>query len=506
MTFINSMISWFMKKRMHQIELFMKYPLDVQDEWLKKLIEAGRQTEWGKKYGYNSINSYNDFTKQVPITDYEGLKPYIERLRKGEQNLLWNSEIKWFAKSSGTTCDKSKFIPVSQEALDECHFKGGKDLLSLYCNFNPDTRVFNGKLLGMGGTHISDNVEIGTFVGDVSAIIMENLPAWIELFRTPDLSVALMNEWEKKIDKIAAITSHEDVTNITGVPSWTLVLLNKVLEITGKNNILEVWPNLELIIHGGVSFIPYKHQFEKLIGGSVNYLETYNASEGFFGIQDRRNADDMLLMLDYGIFYEFIPVIEPGESLQQAIPLRQVETGVNYAMVITTNAGLWRYQIGDTIMFTSTDPYRIKITGRTRNFINAFGEELIVDNATNAIQTACEKTGAMVNEFTAAPMYFSENSSGAHEWLIEFDKEPDEIAYFSEVMDNALKSLNSDYEAKRYQNMVIGEPMIRVLPKGTFYEWLKKHNRLGGQYKVPRLSNDRNTVEEILQIAGMHSI
>ncbi|MFA6949770.1 MAG: GH3 auxin-responsive promoter family protein [Lentimicrobiaceae bacterium] len=506
MTFINSMISWFMKKRMHQIELFMKYPLDVQDEWLKKLIEAGRQTEWGKKYSYNSINSYDDFTKQVPITDYEDLKPYIERLRKGEQNLLWNSEIKWFAKSSGTTSDKSKFIPVSQEALDECHFKGGKDLLSLYCNFNPDTRVFNGKLLGMGGTHISDNVEIGTFVGDVSAIIMENLPAWIELFRTPDLSVALMNEWEKKIEKIAWITSNEDVTNITGVPSWTLVLLKKVLEITGKKNIKEVWPNLELIVHGGVSFIPYKHQFEKLIGGPVNYLETYNASEGFFGIQDRGDADDMLLMLDYGIFYEFIPVYEPGESLQQAIPLRQVQTGVNYAMVITTNAGLWRYQIGDTVIFTSTDPYRIKITGRTRNFINAFGEELIVDNATNAIQTACEKTGAMVNEFTAAPIYFGENSSGAHEWLIEFDKEPAEIAYFGEVMDNALKSLNSDYEAKRYQNMVIGEPLIRVLPKGTFYKWLKKHNRLGGQYKVPRLSNNRNTVEEILQIAGMHTI
>lgn len=500
MTIINSMISWFMKKRMHQIELFMKYPHNVQDEWFKKLILAGRQTEWGKQYHYNSINSYADFVAQVPITDYEILKPYIERLRQGEQNLLWNSEIKWFAKSSGTTSDKSKFIPISQEALDECHFKGGKDLLSLYCNEFPDTQVFTGRLLGMGGTHNSDNSEIGTFVGDVSAIIMENLPAWVELIRTPDISIALMDEWEKKIEKIAKVTSGENVTNITGVPSWTLVLLKRILQITGKKNIREVWPNLELFVHGGVSFVPYKSQFEKLIDGPMNYMETYNASEGFFGIQDSQNSDDMLLMLDYGIFYEFIPLNDVGESSQKAIPLYEVTTDVNYAMVITTNAGLWRYQIGDTVVFTSTDPYRIKITGRTRNFINAFGEELIIDNAIKALQTACDKTGAMINEFTAAPVYFSDNSSGAHEWLIEFDKQPDHIAYFIEVLDNALKSLNSDYEAKRYQNMVLSEPLVRILPTGTFYEWLKKQNRLGGQYKVPRLSNNRKYVDQIMEI------
>lgn len=491
-----------MKKRMHQIELFMKYPHDVQDEWFKKLITAGRQTEYGKLYDFNSINSYSEFIQKVPISDYEHLKPYIERLRKGEQNLLWNSEIKWFAKSSGTTSDKSKYIPVSQEALDECHFKGGKDLLSIYCNNNPDTQVFSGKLLGMGGTHFSDNPEIGTLVGDVSAIIMENLPAWIELIRTPGLSVALMNEWEEKIEKIATITSTENVTNLTGVPSWTLVLLKRILEITGKSNIKEVWPNLEVFVHGGVSFLPYKAQFEKLISGPMNYIETYNASEGFFGIQDRNQADDMLLMLDYGIFYEFIPLNDLGQSLQQAIPLHEVKTDVNYAIVITTNAGLWRYQIGDTVVFTSTDPYRIKITGRTVNFINAFGEELIIDNAIKALQIACEKTGAIVNEFTAAPVYFGENSSGAHEWLIEFEKEPDSIAYFTEVLDNALKALNSDYEAKRYHNMVLEEPLLRVLPKGTFYNWLKKNDRLGGQYKVPRLSNNRKHVEDILETAG----
>ncbi len=501
MTIINSMISWFMKKRVHQIELFMKYPHDVQEEWFRKLIQSGKQTSWGKTHGYDSISNYEQFINRVEITDYEDLKPYIDRLRKGEQYLLWNSEIKWFAKSSGTTSDKSKFIPVSQESLDECHFKGGKDLLSIYCNLNEDTKIFSGQFLGMGGTHISDNPEIGTYVGDVSAIIMENLPSWVELMRTPDLSIALMNEWEKKIQKIASVTSKEDVTNITGVPSWMLVLLKRILELTGKKNILEVWPNLELFVHGGVGFLPYRQQFEQIIGGKIHYLETYNASEGFFGIQDRFDSDDMLLMLDYGIFYEFIPLSETGQSTQYAIPLHEVKCGENYAMIITTNSGLWRYQIGDTITFTSTCPYRIKITGRTRNFINAFGEELIVDNAVKAINKACDKTGAIINEFTAAPIYFSDNTSGAHEWLIEFEKEPSDIAYFNEVLDNALKALNSDYEAKRYQNMVLSEPIIRALPKGTFYRWLKENNRLGGQYKVPRLSNNRKIIEEILIIS-----
>jgi hypothetical protein len=498
MTIFNSVISWFMKKRMHQIELFMKYPLDVQDEWFKKLILAGRATEWGKKYGYSSINNYADFINAVPLTEYDDLKPYIDRLRKGEQNLLWNSEIKWFAKSSGTTSDKSKFIPVSQEALEECHFKGGKDLLSIYCTNNPDTQIFSGRLLGMGGSHFPDNPEAGTFVGDVSAIIMENLPTWVELIRTPDLSIALMSEWESKIEKIAQITRYEDVTNITGVPSWTLVLLKRVLEITGKSNIRDVWPNLELFIHGGVSFLPYQNQFRQLIAGQMNYLETYNASEGFFGIQDRNDADDMLLMLDYGIFYEFIPVNELGQAESKTIPLAGVKAGANYAMVISTNAGLWRYQIGDTVTFTSVDPYRIKITGRTRNFINAFGEELIIDNAQKALQSACEKTGAMINEFTAAPVYFTDKSSGAHEWLIEFEKAPDDLAYFTEILDNALKSLNSDYEAKRYHNMVLGEPIVRPMPHGSFYNWLKKRDKLGGQFKVPRLSNNRIYVDEIL--------
>ncbi len=498
MPFINSVISWFMKKRMHQIELFMKYPHDVQSEWFRSLINSARNTEWGKKYDYAGIINHRDFAARVPVSDYEDLKPYIDRLRNGEQNLLWNSEIRWFAKSSGTTSDKSKYIPVSQEALEECHFKGGKDLISIYCNNHPDTQIFTGKLLGMGGSHFPDNPEAGSYVGDVSAILMENLPAWIELMRTPDLSVALMSEWESKIEKIAAITSRENVTNITGVPSWTLVLLKRILEMTGKKDIREVWPNFELFIHGGVSFVPYRPQFRKLISGEVNYYETYNASEGFFGIQDRSGAEDMLLMLDYGIFYEFIPVTENGEDGGAVIPLYEVKPNVNYAIIISTNSGLWRYRIGDTVVFTSTSPYRIRITGRTKNFINAFGEELIVDNAQKALDCACAKTGATLNEFTAAPVYFGDNNSGAHEWLIEFDNPPADLNYFTEVFDTALKSLNSDYEAKRYQNMVLGPPQIRIMPQGTFYKWLKLRDRLGGQYKVPRLSNDRKYVEEIL--------
>lgn len=498
MTIINSVISWFMKKRMHQLELFMKYPHDVQEEWFRRLILSARNTEWGKKYGYAGIENYEAFARRVPLNEYEDLKPYIDRLRRGEQNLLWNSEVKWFAKSSGTTSDKSKFIPVSQEALEECHFKGGKDLLSIYCNNNPDTRIFTGKLLGMGGSHFPDNPEAGTMVGDVSAILMENLPTWIELIRTPELSVALMSEWEQKIEKIASITSKEDVTNITGVPSWTLVLLKRILEITGKTDIREVWPNLELFIHGGVSFTPYRSQFKKLIPEPMNYLETYNASEGFFGIQDRTIADDMLLMLDYGIFYEFIPLDDEGTGQGKPVVLGDVKPGINYAMIISTNAGLWRYKIGDTVTFTSTDPYRIRITGRTKNYINAFGEELIIDNALKALDCACAKTGAMLNEYTAAPVYFGDTGSGAHEWLIEFATPPEDLQYFAEVLDNALKSLNSDYEAKRYHNMILGNPIVRSMPEGTFYQWLKLRDRLGGQYKVPRLSNDRKYVDEIL--------
>jgi len=503
MAFINSVLSWIVKQRVHQIELFMKYPLEVQFDWFTRLISAAKNTEWGRNYDYKSITHTDEFRNRVPLNDYETMKPIIERLRKGEQNLLWPTEIKWFAKSSGTTSDKSKFIPVSMEALEECHFKGGKDLLSIYCTNHPDTLLFDGKGLSMGGSHqiIEVNNESYYYDGDLSAIIIQNLPLWVEFRRTPNLSIALMDEWESKIEMMARATINHNVTSASGVPSWTLLLFKRVLEITGKSNILEVWPQFELFIHGGVNFTPYKEQFLSLLPSEkVSYLETYNASEGFFGIQDRDKADDMLLMLDYGIFYEFIPPDQIGTGNPKTLLLEEVELGVNYAIVISTNAGLWRYIIGDTVTFTTLNPFRIKITGRTRNFINAFGEELIVDNAEKGLAIACEKCKAIISEYTAGPVYFDGNSKGAHEWLIEFEKVPEDISFFTNIFDNALKSVNSDYEAKRYHDLILGEPIIRVMPKNIFYTWLKSKGKLGGQHKVPRLSNDRKYLLEIMQL------
>lgn len=499
MAILNSVLSWLMKKRFHQIELFMKYPHEVQQEWFKKLIAAARDTEWGRLYGYDSIETVEQYRGRVPVSDYEVFKPYINRLRKGEQNLLWNTDIKWFAKSSGTTSDKSKYIPVSIEALEECHYKGGKDMLSIYCNNNEDTRMFSGRGLAMGGSHnITEINNENYYDGDLSAIIVQNLPYWAEFIRVPKRSVALMDEWESKIEKMATSTINHNVTNILGVPSWTLLLLRRILQITGKQHILEVWPNLEVFFHGGISFLPYRKQFSDIIpSDAMNYMETYNASEGFFGIQDRLQGDDLLLMLDYGIFYEFIPVDCLEDEHPRTFSLDQVEKGKNYALVISTNAGLWRYLIGDTVMFTCLDPYRIKITGRTRNFINAVGEEVIIDNAEKALDVACRKCNAVITEYTAAPVYFSEDENAAHEWLIEFERSPENIEYFAETLDNALKSLNSDYEAKRYHNLVLRPPIVNEARTGVFYNWLKQKNKLGGQHKVPRLSNNRKYIEEI---------
>lgn len=497
--FINSILSWIMKKRIHQIELFIKYPHDVQEELLRRLLYSARQTEWGLKQDFASLKNSSGFRQRVPLQDYESLKPYIIRLKQGEQNLLWHSEIKWFAKSSGTTQDKSKFIPVSSEALEDCHFKAGKDLISLYCNNNPATQLFNGRLLSLGGSHRINAFSNDSFYGDLSAILIQNLPFWIQLFRTPEISIALMDEWEEKIERMAQVTITENVTNISGVPSWTLVLLKKILKVSGKNNIAEVWPNLELFVHGAVNFDPYREQFKKLIPkGNMHYVETYNASEGFFGIQDRLFEKDMLLMLDYGIYYEFIPMEEVHKENPKTLALHEVVENINYELVITTNAGLWRYRIGDTIMFTSLKPFRIRITGRTAQFINAFGEELMIDNTDKAIAAACQKTGAVIREYTAAPLYFSDTENGAHEWLIEFETEPSDHGMFAYLLDESLKALNSDYEAKRYRDITLRMPVIRIMNQNTFYYWLKAKNKLGGQHKVPRLSNNRSILEDIL--------
>jgi len=502
MALLNSIASWVMKKRIHQIELFIKYPHDVQLEWIKKLLYTAQDTEWGNKYNYKSIRTVKEYKERVPLQDYNSLKPSIERSRKGEQNIIWPSEIKWFAKSSGTTSDKSKFIPVTEESLEECHYKGGKDMLSIHCNNYAGTQLFTGKSLGLGGSHQTDYFsDYESYHGDVSAILIQNLPIWAEFLRSPDISIALMNEWEAKLEKMALATMNENVTSLAGVPSWMLILLKRILELTGKSTISEVWPNLEVYFHGGVSFLPYRAQFKNIIGSKkTTYIETYNASEGFFGIQDQADSEEMLLMLDYGIFYEFIPMEEIEKEYPATLNLHEVELGKNYALVISTNAGLWRYVPGDTIKFTCLNPFRFKISGRTKHFINAFGEELIIDNAEKAVAIACEKTHSLIREYTAAPVFLTANDSAAHEWLFEFEREPSDLEYFAETLDNALKSLNSDYEAKRYNSMLLKKPIIHKAPEGTFYNWLANKGKLGGQHKVPRLSNDRNHLEELLKL------
>ncbi len=506
MPLISSVLSWIMKQRLHQIELFMKFPNEVQQDLLKRMIIAARYTEFGRKYDFSSIKSSREFRERVPLQDYETLKPYIFRLKAGEQQLLWPSDVRWFAKSSGTTNDKSKFIPVTSEALEECHYKGGKDLLCMYFHNNPETQLFDGKLLSLGGSHQVNSLNNDSFYGDLSAILIQNLPFWIQLFRTPERSIALMDEWEEKIEKMAQVTMNENVTNIAGVPSWTLVLLHRILEISGKKDLTEIWPNLELFVHGAVSFTPYRNQFRQLIPKTdMYYLETYNASEGFFGIQDQLFSDEMLLMLDYGIYYEFLPVSEWEKENPQTITLDQVQLHENYALIITTNAGLWRYKIGDTIAFTSLNPHRIKITGRTAHFINAFGEELIIDNAEKALAEACLHSGAVIRDYTGAPVYFSDRQSGAHEWLIEFANPPADLHDFTVYFDEALKRQNSDYEAKRYKDKILRQPIIRNLPDGTFYNWMKSREKLGGQHKVPRLANNRNYIDDILQHAKVES-
>ncbi len=491
-----------MKKRFHQIELFMKYPGEVQQELFFDLLSKAKNTEWGKKYDFKSIQSFTEFQQRVPLHFYEDIESDVERLRKGEQNIMWPTDILWFAKSSGTTGSKSKFIPMSQEAIEDCHFKGGKDLLSIYCNNKPETAIFSGMSLRLGGTTSVNNVNNKSFYGDLSAIIIENLPFWVEMRSTPNNKISLMDEWEEKIEAIANTTIKEDVSSLAGVPSWMLVLAKKVLEKTGKRNLHEVWPNLELYMHGGVNFSPYRQQFEALLPDpKFSFLETYNASEGFFGIQDVSSSSAMLLMLDYGIFYEFIPMDSFEGTASKTISLSEVEADKNYAVVISSNAGLWRYIIGDTVKFTSTSPYRIKVSGRTKHFINAFGEELIIENAEEALKYACQEHQAVITEYSAAPVFMgARGESGAHEWLIEFEKEPKNLGAFTQSLDHKLKALNSDYEAKRHKNMALNPPQVRLARKNLFYDWLSEKGKLGGQHKVPRLANSRLYMSELLEL------
>ena len=486
--------------RLWRIDAWKSHPVDSQREVLQDLITSAQYTEFGRKYNFSELYDLKDFKQSVPVHEYEDLKPYIQRIMDGEQNILWNTPVSWFAKSSGTTSDKSKFIPVSEESLQDCHYQAAKDVLTFYYNFNPDSDLLTGKGLVLGGSHNIHQVNEEAHYGDLSAVLLQNSPFWGHWIRTPELSIALMDEWESKIEMLAKTTIRENVTSISAVPSWTLVLFKRILEITGKTSIAEIWPSLELYIHGGVSFTPYREQFQKLIGKKIHYLEMYNASEGFFAAQDNPSEDGMLLFVDHGVFMEFMPITEYGKKHPVTLGLDDVVLGENYALIISTNGGLWRYLLGDTIQFTSLFPFKVKVSGRLKHYINAFGEEVIVDNSDKAIAVASEKTNAVVNDYTAAPVYFGDNNNGAHEWLIEFERHPNDLNNFITELDLALQQANSDYEAKRYKDIALARPVVHVLPKGVFANWLKSKGKLGGQHKVPRLSNERKYLEEILAL------
>jgi hypothetical protein len=486
--------------RYWRIEHWVNSPMEAQREILQDLITHGQYTQFGRKFQFTEIFNIRKFKETVPIHEYEDLKPYIDQIMEGEESVLWNTPVEWFAKSSGTTNDKSKFIPLTKESIEDNHFQASKDVLTIYYHDLPNSDLLTGKGLVIGGSHqvhpIKDNIQYG----DLSGVLLQNSPFWSSLIRTPELSIALMDEWEEKIESLAQSTINEDVSSIAGVPTWTLVLLKRILAISGKKNIKEVWPNFELYIHGGVSFTPYKAQFEKIIGPDCNYLEIYNASEGFFAAQDRINEEGMLLFLQHGIFYEFMPTEEYGKINPTTIGLDKVELGKNYAIIISTNGGLWRYLVGDTIQFTTLAPHRIKVSGRLKQYINAFGEEVISDNTDKAISKSCIEFGVNMKEYTAAPIYMSDKNSGAHEWLIEFDENPIDMMAFTISLDKNLQSLNSDYEAKRHKDIALGLPQITAVKKGCFHEWLKRKGKLGGQHKVPRLSNERKLVEELKNI------
>lgn len=486
--------------RYKQIDLFCKYPVEQQDKTLRQLLESAKNTEWGRLYKYGDMNGVSDYTSRVPVSDYDGLKGWIDRMVAGESDILWPGFVKWFAKSSGTTNDKSKFLPVSSEALKQCHLKAPYDIFALYMlNYPCSDKAVLGKNLSVGGSHKVSHSSSKTRVGDLSAVMLSNLSPFAGLKNIPPADIVLIPDFEEKITKIVEYAAYKNVTSMSGVPSWFLVMIKKMLEFTGKENLLEIWPNLELFAHGGVNFDPYREQYKKLIpSDKMNYMNTYNASEGFFSIQNEPDSDDMLLMLDYGIYYEFIDMKEFYNEDRHFLGIGDVKVGVNYAMVISTNGGLWRYIIGDTVMFTSVFPHKIKITGRTRHYINAFGEELIIDNAEKGLKSACEKCNAIVEEYTAGPVFMDSNSKGAHQWIIEFAKKPEDVEAFAEILDKELQNINSDYEAKRFKNSTLRRLQITEAPQGTFYNWMKMRGKVGGQNKIPRLANTREYLDSLL--------
>ncbi len=502
MAVLTTLYSLFNLRRSAQIEKMISYPGSVQDSQLMKLLNAAEDTVWGKKYGFSHITSVDEYQQRVPISNYNDFKSYIERMVLGEPDVLWHGTTKWFAKSSGTTSDKSKFIPVSKEALESCHLQGGKDVFNFYAENVPDTEVFSGKMLTLGGSHQASEFNDASRVGDLSSIYLEHVPFVAELFRTPPTEIALIEDFDEKLKRIAEVAVNENVTSILGVPSWNLVLLRHILEFTGASTISEVWPNLEVFVHGGISFDPYREQYNRIIPSSkMRYIETYNASEGFFAIQNDLSDKGMLLMLDYGVFYEFIAMSELGSDTARVLTIEEVEIGVNYAIIITTNSGLWRYMIGDTVKFCSIYPHKITITGRTTQFINAFGEEVIVKNTNDAMHIACEKTGASITNYSAAPIFMTEKRiKGRHQWMVEFDKRPADIEAFADILDKELQNLNSDYEAKRFNSVTLNRLELVEAKKDLFHYWMKERGKLGGQNKVPRLSNSRKYMNSLIEM------
>ncbi len=498
MKIINSVLFWFMKNRVQEIQGFHETPIKTQKKVLNSLIYPAASTEIGKEYGFRDIDSYELFKNQVPLFHYENYEPFIERARKGESDIIWPGKVKWFAKSSGTTNAKSKFIPITKESLNENHYRAGKDMFSFYAMNVPDTEIFNLKNLRLGGSREMYQ-DFGSEFGDLSAILIDNLPFWAELKNIPDRKISLMPEWETKMRAIIDAVLNENVGSLAGVPSWMMVLLQQILKENDTQSIHEIWPHLEVFFHGGISFKPYAKQYESITERPLNYIEIYNASEGFFAVQDQLESKDLLLLLDHGIFYEFIPMEDFHSDNPKVLELSEVELGKNYALVITTNGGLWRYIIGDTVTFTSKEPFRIRVTGRTKHYINAFGEELIIDNAEEALKRVQEETDSIIQEFTAGPIYMEGKEKGGHEWIIEFSKPPKDISLFGQKLDQELQNLNSDYEAKRYKNITLNPLIIRVAPQGFFHEWMKERGKLGGQNKVPRLANTREFLDPLLQ-------
>lgn len=498
--FINKAFKWYLQQRYQVLQRHVAAPAEVQAALLRQLLAANKHTEWGRLHGYRHIKTAQQFAAHTPIQDYDGLKPYIERMMKGEKDVLWSGQVRWFSKSSGTTSDRSKFIPVTSQNLKQCHIRGTWDTMTLFYQQRPDARQFECKSMVMGGSLSRYEAYPSTIIGDISAIMTAHMPLVGRPFFTPDLETALLSDWEEKLERLALAGAQDpNIVMIGGVPTWTVVLFRRILEITGKDNMLEVWPDFQGYIHGGVSFTPYRKQFEAFFpSAAVSYQEIYNASEGYFAAQDQFADDGLLLLLNNGIYYEFLPMEEWESPNPKAVPLAEVEMGKNYALVISTNSGLWRYTPGDTVTFVSTQPYRIKVTGRTKQFVNAFGEEVIVDNTDQALALACQQTGAMVSDYTVAPIYFNGNGKGGHEWLIEFERPPKSINEFNRLLDLNLQKINSDYEAKRAHSLALEQLRLHPLPVGTFHNWMRARGKFGGQNKVPRLANHRQYVEEIL--------